>query len=202
MATERIVVIGTHNRDKGREMMACLDGLGLRFAGLWNWPGAGPVPETGETLAENAVLKAEAAAALSGQWAVADDTGLEVEELQGAPGVRSARYAGPEATYADNRARLLAALDGVPEERRHARFRTVIALARPEEPTVTVEGSVRGTILTEERGSGGFGYDAVFYYPPAGKTFAEMTAEEKNAVSHRGQALAALRARISGLLAG
>lgn len=195
-----VLVVATHNRDKGREMKALLASLPVRLEGLWDWPGAPEVEETGHTLAENALLKAEAAARFTGQWAVADDTGLEVAALGGAPGVYSARFAGPDATYAGNRAKLLDLLDGVPARERTAVFRTVIALARPGLPTLSVEGAVPGSITEEERGLGGFGYDAVFLYPPAARTFAEMSADEKNAVSHRGRALVALVRLLTELL--
>jgi XTP/dITP diphosphohydrolase len=194
------LVIGTHNRDKGREIMAVLGSLDLELRGLWQWPDARPVPEDGQTLEDNAILKAEGALRQTGWWAMADDTGLEVDYLDGAPGVFSARYAGPRARYADNCRKLLAALTDVPREQRTAHFRTVIALARPGLATEIVEGVVRGEILDREVGGEGFGYDPVFYYPPAGKTFAEMTLAEKNAVSHRGLALAALKSRLIELL--
>jgi XTP/dITP diphosphohydrolase len=192
--------MGTHNRDKGVEIRAHLQGLALRLRGLWEWPDMEPVEETGDTLVANAVLKAEAAAHHTDCWAIADDTGLEVDYLGGAPGVYSARYAGPQARYEDNCIKLLRALDGVPDHVRTARFRTVIALARPGFPTETVEGAVDGRILSGQRGSEGFGYDPVFYYPPADKTFAEMSLVEKNRVSHRGLALDRLAARLRELL--
>lgn len=180
-------------------MIAILDGLGVTLRGLWEWPDAPDVHETGDTLEANAILKARSAASFTGLWAIADDTGLEVDALDGAPGVYSARYAGPKATYADNCARLLDALDDSPPAQRTARFRTVVALARPDGSAETVEGVVEGRILEHERGQNGFGYDPVFFYPPAGKTFAEMTADEKNVVSHRARALHALRDRLQTL---
>jgi len=197
LAALRELVIATQNRDKGREIVAILADLPMHVRGLWEWPDAPDVEETGDTLAANAILKAASAARHTGCWAVADDTGLEVDALHGAPGVYSSRYSGPNATYADNRAKLLAALTGVPDAQRTARFRTVIALVGPDGRTETVEGVVEGLILDREQGTGGFGYDAVFYYPPAGQTFAEMNPKAKNGVSHRGRALQALKSRLT-----
>ncbi len=146
------------------------------------------VEETGSTLEENAILKAEAVVAATGLAAIADDTGLEVDALDGAPGVHTARFAGPDATYADNREALLAALAG--REDRGARFRTVIALVTPAGERWTVEGSLEGSISEVERGSGGFGYDPVFLV--GDRTLAEISAAEKNRMSHRAVALRAL----------
>lgn len=194
MTTPPELVLATANADKAREIAEILGGavrLAPRPAGL------GDVAETGDTLEDNARLKAAAVAAFAGAPAVADDTGLEVDALGGAPGVWSARYAGPDATYADNVAKLLAALDGVPAGGRTARFRTV-ALARwPDGSEVLGVGVVEGSIAACPRGAGGFGYDPVF--APAegdGRTFAEMGAAEKNLLSHRGRAFAALAARL------
>ncbi|OFW63180.1 MAG: non-canonical purine NTP pyrophosphatase, partial [Actinobacteria bacterium RBG_16_67_15] len=141
------------------------------------------VPETGETLEDNAVLKARAVAAATGLAALADDTGLEVEALGGAPGVNTARYAGPAATYAENRVALLAALAGVSDRR--ARFRTVVALAW-NGVVITAAGSVGGTIALAERGSGGFGYDPIFEVD--GRTLSELGTAAKNTFSHRARA--------------
>jgi XTP/dITP diphosphohydrolase len=154
------------------------------------------VEETGESLEANAILKAEAAARASRMPALADDTGLEVDALGGAPGVYSARYAGPAATYRDNCTALLRALEGVPEPRA-ARFRTVVALALPGGVVETVDGTCSGRILTEARGSGGFGYDPVFVPDGETRTFAEMSPPEKHAVSHRGRAFRAARVLVA-----
>jgi len=196
------LVLATHNRDKALELRQRLEDLPLELCGLWEWPDHQPIAETGITLEENARLKAEEAARHTGLWAVADDTGLLVDALGGEPGVLSARFAGTQATYASNRKLLLDRLKGVPAGRRGARFETVIAFARPGLETLTVKGWVEGDILTEERGLGGFGYDAVFFHPASGRTFAELTLEEKNAVSHRGRAADALRALIQAVLQG
>lgn len=156
-------------------------------------PGLPDVVEDADTLEGNARLKADAICAATGLPAVADDTGLEVDHLGGEPGVHTARFAGEEATYADNRAKLLTALDGVPNVERTARFRTVVLVRWPDGRELAVEGECRGRIAETERGARGFGYDAVFV--PAegdGRTFAEMSEDEKHELSHRGRAVRAL----------
>ena len=161
----------------------------------------GDIDEDAPTLEGNAIIKAVEIANHASEWAISDDTGLEVEALNGAPGVRSARFAGEQATDADNRALLLAKLDGVTN--RSARFRTVVALVSSKGDIHFVGGECRGTIEESERGDSGFGYDALFIPTDGdGRTFAEMTGAEKDAVSHRGRALAQvpeLLARIFGL---
>jgi XTP/dITP diphosphohydrolase len=155
------------------------------------------VDETGTTLEANARIKAQGVGDAIGMLAVADDTGLEIDALDGAPGVYAARYAGDHATYADNVAKVLAALDGVPRSRRTARFATVVVARTPGGEELVVRGEVEGLIVAEARGSGGFGYDSVFEpIEGDGRTFAEMSAEEKHALSHRGRALRALVARL------
>ena len=187
------IVLASANPDKAREIAAILVGHDLL-------PRPAEVPdvdETGETLEENARLKAVALVEATGEAAVADDTGLEVAALDGAPGVYSARFAGEHATYADNVGKLVRSLEGVDDRR--ARFRTV-ALARfPDGREVLAEGVVDGTIATAPRGRAGFGYDPLFVPDEGdGRTFAEMTAEEKHAVSHRGRAFRALDALLGG----
>lgn len=158
----------------------------------------GDVDEDAPTLEGNAILKANAVALFSGQWAIADDTGLEVPALNGEPGVRSARYAGDGASDADNRRLLLARLEGVADRR--ARFRTVVAVMSPSGEFHFVTGECEGRIAHEERGTNGFGYDAVFVPEEGdGRTFAEMDSDEKDALSHRGRALAKLPALIDRL---
>ena len=161
----------------------------------------GDIDEDAPTLEGNAIIKAVEIANHASEWAISDDTGLEVEALNGAPGVRSARFAGEQATDAENRALLLAKLDGVTN--RSARFRTVVALVSSKGDIHFVGGECRGTIAESERGDSGFGYDALFIPTDGdGRTFAEMTGAEKDAVSHRGRALAQvpkLLARIFGL---
>jgi XTP/dITP diphosphohydrolase len=156
------------------------------------------VDETESTLEGNALLKARALMTATGEAAIADDTGLFVDALEGRPGVFSARYAGEEATYEDNVRKLLGELDGVEESRRSARFRSVIAVVHPDGSSWWVEGVLEGTILSAPRGGGGFGYDAVFAPQTLGGTsLAELAPEEKDAISHRGRALRALAERVS-----
>ncbi len=188
--TER-VVLATANPDKAREMEAAL--AEQDFDLIPRPPDLAEVDETGDTLLANAQLKALALCAATGLAALADDTGLEVDALGGAPGVFSARYAGPDATYADNVDHLLTAMASVRRNARTARFRTVVVLARPDGSEVVAEGVVEGVIADAARGTSGFGYDPVFV--PAGgggRTFAEITLAEKQAISHRGRALRAM----------
>ncbi|MEY2567745.1 MAG: XTP/dITP diphosphohydrolase [Actinomycetota bacterium] len=184
-------VLASANPDKAREIAAILEGIEL----LPRPPEVPDVVEDGDTLEANARLKAVALVEATGEAAVADDTGLEVVALDGAPGVYSARFAGEGATYADNVTKLLASLDGVGDRR--ARFRTV-ALARfPDGREVVASGDVAGTITTEPRGDHGFGYDPVFVPDDGdGRTFADMTPDEKHALSHRGRAFRALAATL------
>ena len=184
------LVTASANPDKVAEIAAIL-GDAVELAP--RPPDLGDVVEDGETLEDNARLKAVAVCEAAGLGAVADDTGLEIDALGGAPGVYTARFAGEHATYADNVAKMLADLDGVPLGERGARFRTVALVRFPDGSEVVAEGVVEGTISPEARGDRGFGYDPVFI--PAdgdGRTFAEMSAAEKHAVSHRGRAFRAL----------
>jgi XTP/dITP diphosphohydrolase len=184
------VVIATKNPDKALEMREVLSRVlpGIVFVDDVEWD---DVAETGATLEDNALLKARAVAMATGLPALADDTGLEVAALGGAPGVRTARFAGPHASYAENRAALLAALIGVDDRR--ARFRTVVALVDGEE-TIVASGVVEGSIARAERGSGGFGYDPIFEV--GGETFAEIGRSGKNTLSHRARALEDLATRL------
>ena len=194
------LVLASANPDKVTEITAVLDGA-LDVELLPRPPEVPDVVEDGVTLLDNARLKARALVAATGLPAVADDTGLEVGALGGAPGVYSARYAGEGATYADNVAKLLAELDALPDGggARVARFRTVALVAFSDGTEVWAEGVVDGTISREARGSAGFGYDPVFV--PAeggGRTFADMTPEAKHAISHRGRAFRALATGLAG----
>jgi len=190
-------IVATLNRDKAAELHALLALPGVELMPLADWPGATAPEETGDTLLANARIKARAAVALTGLPAIADDTGLEVDALNGAPGVHAARYAGPDARYADNVARLLRELAGVPAERRTARFRTVCVAAWPDGRELNSEGALEGAIIEFPRGANGFGYDPVFV--PAGgmRTYAELTDAEKNEVSHRARAVRALREKLA-----
>ncbi len=184
------LAIATNNQHKLQEIRAI---LGDSFEELLSLKDLGidvDVEETGTTLEENALIKARAILALSGIATLADDTGLMVDALNGAPGVYSARYAGEEHNDAKNRSLLLKNLNGVKD--RSAHFATVIALCYPDGKTLTASGRVNGEILLSERGTEGFGYDSLFFSTELGKTFAEATQAEKNSVSHRGRALRAM----------
>ncbi len=187
------LVCASANPDKVAEIQAILgDLVDLRPRP----PGVPDVVEDADTLEGNARLKATAIVAATRRPAVADDTGLEVDALDGRPGVRTARFAGEHASYAENRAALLAALDG--ESDRRAQFRTVAMVVWPDGAELSVEGVCEGTITTAERGERGFGYDAVFAPADAdGRTFAEMSEDDKHAVSHRGRAFRALVAQLA-----
>jgi XTP/dITP diphosphohydrolase len=163
-------------------------------------PDVPEVEEDGRTFEENAIKKAREVSAATGLPALADDTGLEVDALDGAPGVFSARYAGEPPDYDSNNEKLLHELEGVRDEERTARFRCVIALAMPGGEVRTVEGTTRGRILRARRGDGGFGYDPLFLPDGFSKTYAEMSAKEKNACSHRGRAVRAARAMLEDVL--
>ncbi len=187
------LVLATANPDKAREIAAILTGIEL----VPRPPEVAEVEEDGATLLDNARLKARALVAATGHPAVADDTGLEVAALGGAPGPRAARWAGPHASYADNVAKLLDALSG--EQNRRACFRTVAVVAFPDGREVLGEGVVEGTITSAARGTGGFGYDPVFRPDGGdGRTFAEMAPADKHALSHRGRAFRALAAALAG----
>ena len=187
MKVPRQVVVASKNPDKIREVEAVLASFDppIEIAAGREWP---DVEETEDSLEGNALLKARAVARATGIASLADDTGLEVDALDGAPGVYSARFAGPDATYAQNVTRLLRDLEGI--EDRTARFRTVVALVNPDGGEMIVEGVFEGRITTEPRGDAGFGYDPVFEV--GDRTIAEMPEDEKNTISHRAQALQAL----------
>lgn len=187
MVTPRRVVLATLNPGKVRELRELLP-QEIEVVSAADLGIALP-PETGTTFAENALLKARTAAAASGLIAVADDSGLEVDALGGEPGVYSARYAGPDASDAENIERLLQRLAGVPDDQRTARFRAVAALVAPDGREYLAEGVLEGRIVREPRGTGGFGYDPVFCPLDDQRTLAEFSLEEKNRVSHRAQAM-------------
>jgi XTP/dITP diphosphohydrolase len=186
-------VLASANLDKAREIREILGAAGLELELVARPPDVPDVEETGTTLEENARLKAVAICSATGEPAIADDTGLEVDALGGAPGVRSARYAGEHATYGDNVAKLLTALVDVPPERRTARFTTVAVARFPDGREVAAVGDVTGTIAEEVRGGEGFGYDPLFVPDEGdGRSFAEMTPQEKHDLSHRGRAFRTL----------
>lgn len=189
------IVAGTRNAGKVREIRQALAELPFEVSGIPD-EGLADVEETGVTFSENAILKARYYALHTGEYCLADDSGLEVDALGGAPGVYSARYSGQGATDAANNQKLLLALQDVPPEKRTARFRSVLALACPDGSLLLADGTCEGVILTEARGEGGFGYDPLFWMPDQQKTLAEMTLQEKNAISHRGNALKVLKQKL------
>lgn len=196
------VVLATRNKGKIAELGAMLAQYGLDVFGLDTFPEVGEVVEDGATFEENARKKARAVAEATGLVAVADDSGLEVDALGGAPGVYSARYAGPGADDAANNARLLAALADVPEAGRACRFRCVMLARTPGGQELAAHGAWEGRVATAPVGEGGFGYDPLFIDAATGRHAAQLTREEKNAVSHRGRALRALLAGWPDFLAG
>ena len=182
------LVLATHNLHKKMEMNSILSSLGILIVGLDEFPQIGDIEETGTTLLENAFIKARTVYELTGLPSLADDTGLEVDSLDGAPGVYSARYAGKNPTYQENCSKLLLNLKGYPNEKRVASFKTVIAFADGEIEYST-EGVVKGFIVEKHRGVDGFGYDPIFQPESQNLTYAEMDADEKNRISHRFKAL-------------
>ena len=195
MFRRQTLVLATHNPDKQAEMNAVLSDLGLDVIGLDQYPEIDDIPENGTTLLENALIKARAVHLKTGFPALADDTGLEVDALHGVPGVYSARFSGEDATCQDNVKKLLSVMAGVSRQNRTARFRTVVALIDSDTELWT-EGIIEGLITREQRGAGGFGYDPIFEAADTGKTFSEMSAAQKNEISHRARALQKMRKKL------
>ncbi len=192
------LVLATRNSGKTEEMRKVLEKFPVNIRNLDDFGPMPPVEEDGETFEDNAVKKAVSTARMLGTPAIADDSGLIVEALQGKPGVFSARYAGPEASDEENNRKLIREMTGV--ENRKAEFMCVLAIAVPTGPALIYEGRCEGLILEQPRGVQGFGYDPLFFFPPLERTFAELTPEEKNLVSHRGKALAELGQEFSKVL--
>ena len=193
-----ILVIATRNKGKTKEIKALLNDFPVKIKNLDDF---GPIPhleEDGDTFDENAYKKASFAARILGLTALADDSGLIVEALDGAPGIHSARYAGENATDEQRYLKLLDDMEG--KSNRKAAFECVISIAVPAGPALTYEARCEGLIATEPAGSNGFGYDPVFFYPPYNKTFAQITGKEKNRISHRGKALAELKSEFDKVL--
>jgi XTP/dITP diphosphohydrolase len=182
------LLIATRNPGKMRELQAIFADLTFEYLTLDEAGVHDEVAETGDTYAANALLKATAACRATGLLSLGDDSGLEVDALGGRPGLYSARYGERALTWPERRAKLLDELEGAPEEKRTARFRCVIALCTPGKPPATVEGICEGRIAFAPAGSGGFGYDPIFYLPDYGCTMAELDEETKNQISHRGRA--------------
>lgn len=181
------LVIATHNAAKAREMSAILRELlpELDFLSLADFPSAPEPEETGSTYAENALIKAEAAANHTGETCIADDAGLEIDAMDGAPGVFSKRFQGIGSSFEEKIAAVLSTLDGKPDSERTARFRCCVAIASPHAPGRVFEQLKEGVIANEPRGARGFGYDPIFLLPELGKTYAELDPEHKNRISHR-----------------
>ncbi|AOV07312.1 XTP/dITP diphosphatase [Sporosarcina ureilytica] len=194
------VLIATNNKGKRKDFEALFHPLGINVLTLQDIEEMIDVEETGTTFEENAILKAETVANLLGKTVIADDSGLEIDALDGAPGVYSARYAGNDSTDELNIDKALRALEGVPGDKRTARFRCVLAVAGPMMETTVFSGSCEGVITEARRGTNGFGYDPIFYVPSKDRTMAELTAEEKSKISHRGAALKKLQAELSTMI--
>lgn len=192
------IVIATRNDDKYEEIRDILLNKEIEVLPLKDFPDAPEVEETGATLDENALLKAKSAYEATGLPSLADDTGLMVDELEGAPGVMSARFAGENATYGDNCSLLLSKLNSVQAEKRSAKFVCIAALVDASDSIIT-RGEVRGVILTEPRGENGFGYDPIFLPDQSELSFGEMTTEEKKLIGHRGKAFSEMLGKIKDM---
>ncbi|MCH5267166.1 MAG: XTP/dITP diphosphatase [Lachnospiraceae bacterium] len=187
------IIVATGNEGKMDEIRQILQGENLEFSSLKDENMLDvEIIEDGATFEENAIIKARAISDLTGQMVLADDSGLEVDYLNGEPGIYSARYMGEDTSYEIKNNHIIELLEGVPDEERTARFVCVIACAFPEGRTITARGVIEGRIGYEEKGENGFGYDPIFYVPELGCTTAELPPEEKNKVSHRGKALTAM----------
>lgn len=196
------VIIATQNLGKAKDFEALFRPFGYEVLTLRDIAEDIDVEETGTTFEENAILKAETVAKLLNKAVIADDSGLEIDALNGEPGVYSARYAGGEKSDSANIEKVLEKMAGIPEERRHARFRCVLAIAVPGKETKTFSGTCEGYIIEASRGANGFGYDPVFWVPAEGRTLAEMQPQEKAAISHRGNAMREMQQSLSKLLDG
>jgi len=192
----RRLVVATTNRGKLREIETLLESVPFSLVTLADWPDIPPPEETGRTFEANAQLKALYYARHTGQLTVAEDSGLEIDALGGAPGVESARFGGAGSSYPEKFTLIYDALRAQKAEMSTARFVCALALARGDEVVFETRGTVEGTIAPEPKGSGGFGYDPIFYYPPFGYTLAEASPEQKASVSHRGQAFRKLRTHL------
>ena len=193
------LVLGTGNKHKVQEIAPLLTGLPFTVKAAGEYGPFDP-DETGSTLEENALIKARAALELSGEWAISDDTGLFIDGLDGRPGIYAARYAGPGCSFADNVRKVLGEMQGIPLEKRTATFACVIALCRPGQEPQLFRGECKGRISLAERGTGGFGYDPIFVIDELQKSFAELSTEEKNRVSHRSIATKMCRAALEKLV--
>ncbi len=194
------IIFATGNKDKLKEIRMILDGTGLEIISMKDVGVSGDIEENGTTFAENALIKAGAVCRMTGLPALADDSGLVIDALNGEPGIHSARYLGHDTSYDIKNNDLIRRLDGVPDEKRSARFVCAIACALPDGRTFTEEAAMEGRIGYEIRGENGFGYDPIFYLPEYGCTSAEISPEEKNRISHRGKALRAMKDRLLSVM--
>ncbi len=190
------IVIATHNKDKYKELHFGLKSLGIDLKSLFDFPDIGEIVEDGDTLKENALIKARTVFKMTSLPSISDDTGLEVDALNGAPGVYTARYAGENCTYEDNVNKLFNVMKNVPIKDRGAQFKTSMVFLDKNKELYS-DGIVRGIISEKIKGLAGFGYDPLFYIPNEGKTFAEMSIEKKNIISHRGLAIKGLIVKIN-----
>ncbi|WP_370632537.1 XTP/dITP diphosphatase [Marinilactibacillus sp. Marseille-P9653] len=186
---QNYIVIATENKGKAAEFKSIFEKRGLEIRTLHDYPELESVEETGETFAENALLKAESISKALGMMVLADDSGLKVDLLHGQPGIYSARFAGEDKNDARNNAKLLGELAEMPESERTAQFHCTLALAAPDKDSLTIEAELEGRILGIPRGNNGFGYDSLFYVPEKDKTLGELSEAEKNEISHRALAV-------------
>lgn len=200
MTRPATLLVATNNRGKLREYASLLEGLPFELVTLADAGITDDIEETGLSMEQNAVQKAAAYAALSGLTALADDSGLEVDALGGEPGPFSRRYAGENVSDRERNEYLLEKLENIPWEKRGARFRCVIAIARPDGRVETCEGVCEGVIAFDSKGGGGFGYDPIFYLPELDRRMAELTLDEKNRISHRGRAAQKARAILEAMV--
>jgi XTP/dITP diphosphohydrolase len=183
------IILATGNKHKTEEIKNFFKDLNIKILPMTAFEKFPEVIEDGKTLAENAVKKAVETAVFFNEWTLADDTGLEVDFLNGGPGIYSARYAGEQCSFEDNNKKLLSALRGVSAERRTAKLKTVVCISSPDKKTYMASGEICGTILDSSSGSNGFGYDPLFFIHGINKTLAELSLQEKNTISHRAKAL-------------
>lgn len=195
----KTILIGTTNLGKLNDFKKLFEKEGITVKSLQDYPEVIDVEETGDTFQANAILKAEAFSRKYNEIVIADDSGLEIDSLNGRPGIYSARYAGEEKNDEENIQKVLKEMEGIPVEKRTATFVCALAVARPGKETIVFEGKCSGFITEEPKGSHGFGYDPIFYVPEKNKTMAELTTEEKNEISHRKRALDKLKSEWKSL---
>ena len=194
------IIFATGNKDKLKEINRVFEGTGYEVISMKDAGFEGDIEETGETFEENSYIKAKAVWDKLGGLVMADDSGFMVDYLDGAPGVYSARFMGEDADYATKCGAIIEKLKGVPAEKRGAGFKTVITAILPDGKIVTSEGEIRGTVNDREEGTNGFGYDPILFVPEIGKTTAQISMDEKNAISHRGKALRAMKEKLKNIL--